>query len=74
MVKRKAKKIIGRSEETGEMKLLRDLIIIELAKAGVPQSKILKIVKGDIHRVSQIARHFKDKSDKKTYAPKKSKK
>lgn len=65
MAKRKSKKIITHSEEAG---LLRDLIIIELAKAGVSQPKILKIVKGDIHRVSQIARHFKSKSDKKTYA------
>lgn len=72
MVKRKSKKInITHSEEAG---LLRDLIIIELAKAGISQSKILKIVKGDIHRVSQIARHFKSKDDKKTYATKKRKK
>ena len=70
MVKRKGKKNIVHSEEAG---LLRDLIIIELTKAGVSQPKILKIVKGDIHRVSQIARHFKSKSDKKTYVPKKRK-
>lgn len=71
MVKRKSEKNITCSEVVG---LLRDLIIIELAKVGVSQSKILKIVKGDIHRVSQIARHFKHEKDKKTYGKKKRKK
>lgn len=39
--------------------LLRDLLILELAKAGVPQPKIRTIVGCAMHRVSQIARHFK---------------
>ncbi len=39
--------------------LLRDLLIVELAKAGVPQPQIRKILACDMHRVSRIARHFK---------------
>jgi hypothetical protein len=39
--------------------LLRDLLIVELAKAGVPQPKIREILGCDMHRVSRIARHFK---------------
>ncbi len=39
--------------------LLRDLLIVELAKAGVPQSEIRKIVGCDMHHVSRIARHLK---------------
>ena len=38
--------------------LLADLLILELAKAGVPQPEIRKLVQVDIHRVSKIARHF----------------
>jgi hypothetical protein len=39
--------------------LLGDLLIVELAKAGVPQPQIRKILGCDMHRVSRIARHFK---------------
>jgi hypothetical protein len=39
--------------------LLRDLLIVELAKAGVPQPEIRKILGCDMHRVSRIARHLK---------------
>jgi hypothetical protein len=39
--------------------LLRDLLIVELAKAGVSQPAIRKILGCDMHRVSRIARHFK---------------
>jgi hypothetical protein len=39
--------------------LLRDLLIVELAKAGVTQPGIRTIVGCDMHRVSRIARHFK---------------
>jgi hypothetical protein len=39
--------------------LLRDLLIVELAKAGVSQPAIRKLVGCDMHRVSRIARHFK---------------
>jgi len=36
--------------------LLRDLLIVELAKADVPQLEIRKVVGCDIHRVSRIAK------------------
>jgi len=39
--------------------LLRDLLIVELAKVGVSQPQIRKIVGCDMHRVSRIARHLK---------------
>lgn len=39
--------------------LLRDLMIIQLALAGVGQHKIREIVGGDIHRVTRIAKHLK---------------
>jgi len=35
--------------------LLRDLLILELAKEGVPQLEIRKIVKCGVNRVSEIA-------------------
>jgi hypothetical protein len=47
------------TETGGSTELLRDLLIIELAKAGVPQLEIRKIVGCDIHKVSRIARHIK---------------
>ena len=36
--------------------LLRDLLIVELAKARVPQSEIRKLVGCDMYRVSRIAK------------------
>jgi hypothetical protein len=39
--------------------LLRDLLIVELAKANVPQLEIRKVVGCDIHRVSRIAKVLK---------------
>jgi hypothetical protein len=39
--------------------LLRDLLIVELAKANVQQHDIRKIVGCDIHRVSKIAKVLK---------------
>jgi len=39
--------------------LLKDLMIIFLAKEGVPQSDIREIVGGDIYRVNRIAKYFK---------------
>jgi hypothetical protein len=38
------------------VELLRDLLIVELAKAGVQQHDIRKLVGCDIHRVSKIAK------------------
>jgi hypothetical protein len=45
------------TDQTAE--LLRDLLIVELAKAGVPQPAIRKIIGCDMHRVSRIARHLR---------------
>ena len=43
---------------------LKDLLITELAKAGVAQTNIRKIVSCDMWRVSRIARFFKKKKAK----------
>jgi hypothetical protein len=52
------------SRETGGCtETLKDLLIIELAKAGVPQLEIRKIVGCDIHKVSRIARHIKQEKE-----------
>ena len=40
--------------------LLRDLMIIQLGLAGVPQLEIREIVGVDIHRVNRIVKHFKN--------------
>jgi len=50
-----------RNQEQGDPtpELLRDLLIVELAKAGVQQLDIRKIVGCDIHRVSKIAKVLK---------------
>lgn len=47
------------SEKHPAVELLKDLFIVELAKAGVPQSKIRNIVGLEMSRVSRIARYFK---------------
>jgi hypothetical protein len=39
--------------------LLINLLIIELAKAGITQLEIQKILGIDIHRINHIAKHFK---------------
>ena len=38
--------------------VLKDLLITELGKAGVPQLEIRKIVGCDIHRVSRIVKYI----------------
>jgi hypothetical protein len=40
--------------------LLRDLMIVQLGLARVPQQDIREIVGVDIHRVNRIVRHFKN--------------
>jgi hypothetical protein len=40
--------------------LLRDLMIVHLGLAGLPQSQIREIVGVDIFRVNRIVRHFKN--------------
>lgn len=39
---------------------LRDILILELAKAGISQPEIRKIVGVDIYRVNRIAKYFKN--------------
>ncbi|HLY62564.1 MAG TPA: hypothetical protein VKV95_17620 [Terriglobia bacterium] len=44
--------------------LLKDLLITELAKVGVPQLEIRKIVGCDIYKVSRIARYIKKEKER----------
>jgi hypothetical protein len=56
-------KATKRELDTAE--LLKILIIVELAKAGVPQPEIRRVLHCDMWRVSEIARLFKNqKRDK----------
>lgn len=49
----------GKSGENDRLaELLRDILITELGRAGVPQPAIRKIVGCDMHRVSRIVKHF----------------
>lgn len=48
----------GKQSQTVE-DLLRDLMIVQLALAGVSQHSIREIVGVDMHRVSRIAKHVK---------------
>ena len=41
------------------VELLENLLIVELAKAGVPQTAIQQVVGVDMARVNKIARFFK---------------
>jgi len=41
------------------VELLENLLIVELAKAGVPQTAIRQVVGVDMARVNKIARFFK---------------
>ena len=51
------RKTSSKQQNSGEStELLRDLLILELAKAGVPQLEIRKVVGCDVHRVSRIAK------------------
>jgi len=43
--------------------LLRELMIVQLALAGVGQHQIREIVGVDIHRVNRIAKHIKKTKD-----------
>lgn len=43
--------------------LLIDLMIVQLALAGIGQLQIREIVGVDIHRVNRIAKHLKKKGD-----------
>jgi hypothetical protein len=50
----KQKQTDARRDETAE--LLKDLLILEFAKAGVQQKEIRKVVGCDMLRVSRIAK------------------
>lgn len=39
--------------------LLRDMMIVQLALAGISQHQIRQIVGVDIHRVNRIAKHIR---------------
>jgi hypothetical protein len=39
--------------------LLRDILIVQLGLAGLPQAQIREIVGVDMHRVNRIVKHFK---------------
>ncbi len=54
-----AKKKRQATEANPVAELLKDLLIVELAKARVPQPVIRQIVKCDMWRVNRIAKHFK---------------
>jgi len=43
--------------------ILKDLLIVELAKAKVPHQKIRKIVGCEMNRVTRIARYFKKRKE-----------
>jgi hypothetical protein len=47
-----------KEEQNPTNELLRDLLIVELGKAGVPQLEIRKILGCGIHRVSRIVKHL----------------
>jgi hypothetical protein len=55
MAKKRSEPVV----EKAAVELLKDLLIVELGKASVPQLEIRKIVGCDIHRVSRIVRHLK---------------
>jgi hypothetical protein len=53
------KRVSEINSEKATIELLKDLLIVELGRASVPQLEIRKIVGCDIHRVSRIVRHLK---------------
>ena len=57
------RKRTNQKDQTAE--ILKSLLIVELAKAGVRQSEIRKIVGGDMARVNRIARFFKKRGQRK---------
>lgn len=50
-----------KAEEATVLSTLQDLLIFQMASAGVPQSEIRKAVGLDMNRVSRIARLAKEK-------------
>ncbi len=54
-----------RRDAADTVEILRDLLIVQLGLAGVPQQKIRAIVGVDIVRVNRIVRHLKPKPSRK---------
>lgn len=50
-----------KSGEADAAEILKDILIVQLGIAGVPQQNIRAIVGCDINRVSRIVRHLKPK-------------
>lgn len=48
-----------RTQADASTELLRDLLIVALAKSDVPQLEIRKIVGCDIRKVNRIAKHIR---------------
>jgi len=48
-----------KAEQATELSVLQDLLIFQMAAAGVPQAQIREAVGVDMHRVSRIARLVK---------------
>jgi hypothetical protein len=53
-----SKTTVGSIGDDRAVDLLKDLLITELGRAGVPQSEIRKIVGCDMNRVSRIVKNF----------------
>lgn len=47
-----------------EVEILKDMLIVQLGLAGVPQDRIRQIVICDANRVAQIVKHLKPKKAK----------
>jgi hypothetical protein len=48
-----------KKQDDPTVELLRDLLIVELVKAGVSRQNIRKIVRCDFNRVTRTARYLK---------------
>jgi hypothetical protein len=51
----------GKSETQALLETVQDLLIAVLAKTGVPQTEIRKILGVDIVKVNRIAKHIKSR-------------
>jgi len=52
----------------GTAEILKDILIVQLGVAGVPQQTIREIVGCDMNRVNEIVKHLKPKKNKKEEA------
>ncbi len=56
---------VRQGNDNAVAELLKDLIIVQLGLAGVPQQSIRGILGCDINRVNKVVRHLKIKSGRK---------